>query len=152
MRHLTRDFAIGALRRGNGIEQFLGGTEIAGEPTIRWVEISPGSRQYRISLHTVQDPDDDRFGDLPNLISLDPIDEAYVGEGREMGLSEDAAEAISLAEHLTDADPDRWVDDAVAGDEYADFVRSRRRSTDRTLTVDAHPSDRPNADSRRSPE
>jgi hypothetical protein len=84
------------------------------------------NRQYRISLHTVQDPDDDRVGDLPNLISLDPVDEAYVGEGRALGLSEDEAEAISLAEHLTEARPDRWVNHAVAGEEYIDYVRSRR--------------------------
>jgi hypothetical protein len=126
MRYLTRQFAIGALRRGNGIEQFLGGAEVDGEPAIRWVAISPMNKQHRISLHTVQDPDDDRVGDLPNLISLDPVDEAYVGEGRELGLSEDEAEAISLAEHLTDARPDRWVNHAVAGEEYLDYVRSRR--------------------------
>jgi hypothetical protein len=109
MRYLTRQFAIGALRRGNGIEQFLGGVEIDGEPAIRWVAISPVNRQYRISLHTVQDPDDDRVGDLPNLISLDPVDEAYVGEGRELARSEDEEEAMALAEHLTDVSPDSWV-------------------------------------------
>jgi hypothetical protein len=99
MRYLTRQFAIGALRRGNGIEQFLGGIEISGERAIRWVAISPVNRQYRVSLHTVQDPDDDQVGDLPNLISLDPADEAYVGEGREITRSEDAEEAMALAEH-----------------------------------------------------
>ena len=126
MRYLTRQFALGALRRGNDIEQFLGGVKIDGEPAIRWVAISSMNKRYRISLHTVQDPDDDRVGDLPNLISLDPIDEAYVGEGRELGLSEDEAGAISLAERLTDARPDRWVNHAVAGEEYIDYVRSRR--------------------------
>lgn len=126
MRYLTRQFAIGALRRGNGIEQFLGGVEIGGEPAIRWVAISPMKSQYRASLHTVQDPDDDRVGDLPNLISLDPVDEEYVGEGRELALSEDAEEAIALAERLTDAAPDRWVNHAVAGEEYMDYVRNRR--------------------------
>jgi len=129
MRYLTRQFAIGALRRGHGIEQFLGGTEIDGGPAIRWVAISPVNRQYRISLHTVHDPDDDRTGDLPNFISLDPVDEAYVGEGRELGVREDEAEAMSLAEHRTDARPDRWVNHAVAGEEYIDYVRSRRDST-----------------------
>ncbi|GAA2712991.1 hypothetical protein [Actinoplanes palleronii] len=89
MRYLTRRSALGALSRGNGIEQFLGGAEIDGEPAIRRVAISPMNKRYRISL--------------------DPVDEAYVGEGRELGLSEDEAEAISLAEHLTDARPDRWV-------------------------------------------
>ncbi|MEU8665082.1 hypothetical protein [Actinoplanes philippinensis] len=40
MRYLTRQFTIGALRRGPGIEQFPGGTEVDGEPAIRWVAIS----------------------------------------------------------------------------------------------------------------
>jgi hypothetical protein len=129
MRYLSRQFAIGALRRGRGIEQFLGGVEIDGEPAIQWVAISPMNRQYRISLHTVQDPDDDQAGDLPNLVSLDPVDEAYVGEGRHLGASKDEAAAISLAEQLTDARPDRWVNHAVAGEDYMDYVRSRRDST-----------------------
>ncbi|GIE76418.1 hypothetical protein Aph02nite_23680 [Actinoplanes philippinensis] len=128
MRHLTRQFAVNALRRGIGIEQFLGGAEIDGEPAIRWVEISPADGRYRISLHTVQDPDDDRFGDLPNLVSIDPVDEAYIGEGRQLGISEDEAGAISLAEGLTGAHRDRWVNHAMAGEEYIDFVRSRRDS------------------------
>ncbi|GAA3260771.1 hypothetical protein ACFO1B_55990 [Dactylosporangium siamense] len=63
----------------------------------------------------MQDPDDDEFGDLPNLMSLDPVDQEYVGEGRELGASQDEAEAIALAEQLTTAQPDRWVNHAVAG-------------------------------------
>ncbi|GAA3248190.1 hypothetical protein ACFO1B_39230 [Dactylosporangium siamense] len=126
MRYLTRQFAIGALRRGRGIEQFLGGIQLGGEAAIQWVAISPMDGQYRVSLHTVQDPDDDEFGDLPNLMSLDPVDQEYVGEGRELGASQDEAEAIALAERSTTAQPDRWVNNAVAGDEYMDFVRSRR--------------------------
>jgi hypothetical protein len=126
MRYLTRQFAIGALRRGKGIEQFLGTAEIDGSSAIRWVEVSPVKRQYRISLHTVQDPGDDRASDLPNLMSLEPVDEAYVGEGRELGLSQDEEAAMSLAEHLTGARPDRWVNHAMAGDEYIEHVRNRR--------------------------
>jgi hypothetical protein len=131
MRYLTRQFAIGALRRGKAVEQFLGDTEIDGEPAVRWVAISPVSGRYRISLHTVQDPDDDRIGDLPNLMSLDPVDEAYAGEGRELGVSRDEAEAMSLAEHLTGAE--RWVNEAVAGEEYGDHVRRRRAGSGSNL-------------------
>jgi hypothetical protein len=127
MRHLTRQFAIGALRRGGAIAQFLGGAEVDGEPAIRWVAISPEGGRYRISLHTVQDPDDDRVGDLPNLISLDPVDEDHVGEDRELGLSEDEEDATALAEQLTDARPDRWVNHEVVDDEYVDHARSRQR-------------------------
>jgi hypothetical protein len=132
MRYLARQFAIGALRRGNGIEQFLGGAEVGGELAIRWVAISPMNRQYRISLHTVRDPDDERAGDLSNLISLDPLDEAYIGEGRELGHSADEEEALSLAERLTNARPDRWVNHAVAGEEYMDYVRNRRDAAQAT--------------------
>lgn len=128
MRYLTRQYATGALRRGNGIEQFLGGSEVDGEPAIRWVAISPMKRRYRISLHTVRDPDDDQVGDLPNLLSLDPVDEAYVGEGRELGVSDEETEAILLAERLTNAAPDRWVNHSMAGNEYVDYVRSRRKT------------------------
>ncbi|UWZ57597.1 hypothetical protein Daura_16385 [Dactylosporangium aurantiacum] len=82
--------------------------------------------EYRVSPHTVQDPDDDEFGDLPNFTSLDPVDEAYVGEGRELAAGPDEAEAMALAERRTAARPDRWVNHAVAGEKYVDFVRGRR--------------------------
>jgi hypothetical protein len=126
VRYLTRQFAVGALRRGSGIEQFLGRAEVNGVAAVRWVAVSPTSGQYRISVHTVQDLDDDRFGDLAEFPSLDPVDEDYVGEGRELGRSADEEEAITLAEQLVGAAPDRWVNDAVAGEEYLDLVRARR--------------------------
>ena len=78
--------------------------------------------QYRISLHTVRDLDDDRFGDLAEFPPLDPVDEEYVGEGRELGRGADEEEAIALAERLAGAAPDRWVNSAVAGEEYLDLV------------------------------
>lgn len=122
MRYLTRQFAIGALRRGRGIEQFLGSTELDGVPAVRWVAIS----HHSVSPHTVQDPDDDQSRDLPQFISLDPVDEDYVGQGGELGRAADEAEAMSLAEQLVDATPDRWVNVGVAGDEYQDLVQARR--------------------------
>ncbi|GAA2583831.1 hypothetical protein GCM10010435_72010 [Winogradskya consettensis] len=126
MRYLTRQFSVTALRRGRAVEQFLGGTEVHGERAIRWVAISPEDGQCRISLHTVRDPDDENAGDLANFWSLDPVDEAYAGEGREIGTCGDEREALLLAERLTGADPGRWVNEGVAGDEYGDHVRGRR--------------------------
>lgn len=129
MRYLTRRFAIGALRRGSGIEQLLGGVKVAGVAAVRWVAVSPMSGQYRVSLHTVQDLGDERFGDLAEFPSLDPVDEEYVGEGRELGCGADEEEAIALAERLAGALPDRWVNVAGASEEYLDFVRARRRGS-----------------------
>ena len=128
MRYLTGRFAVGALRRGKAIEQFLGGFEVLGEPALRWVVISPMNRRYRVSLHTVRVPEDDNFGDLANLLSLDPVDEAYVGEGRELGVRDTENEAVRLAADLAGADPRRWVNDGLAGEECRDFVRARRES------------------------
>ena len=132
MRYLTRQFAISGLRRGKGIEQLLGGADVDGEPAVRWVAVSPMTGQYRVSLHTVQDLDDDQAGDLSEFLSLDPVDEAYAGEGRELGATNDEEDAILLAERLTGAAPDRWVNYAVAGEEYMDYVRSRRSANHET--------------------
>ncbi|GAB3250694.1 hypothetical protein [Kineosporia babensis] len=146
MRHLTRQFAIGALQRGRGIEQFLGPASVRGAAGIRWVQITPRSSRYRISLHTVEDPDDDRCGDLTQLVSLDPADEEYVGEGLEVGVADDAAQALSLAEDRTAAVPGRWVNASMAGDEYVDHVRARR-SPHASATAGPSPSpDEPTVD------
>ncbi|GIJ50447.1 hypothetical protein Val02_73330 [Virgisporangium aliadipatigenens] len=126
MRHLTRAFAVGALRRGKAVEQFLGETTVQGVRGVRWVAVEPWSGGYRVSLHTVADPDDEHALDLANLLSLDPVDEEFVGEGRELGRAADAESAIDLAERLTDAVGGRWVNATLAGEEYAELVRARR--------------------------
>lgn len=126
MRYLTRSFAVGALRRGKGIEQFLGPVDVAGEPAIRWVSIDPWGGHYRVSVHLVRDPDDEEFRDLANLLPLDPAEEQHVGEGRVLALVPDPETAIAQAETLANATPERWVNYGVAGEEYADLVRSRR--------------------------
>ncbi|MEO3819283.1 hypothetical protein [Plantactinospora sp. B24E8] len=126
MRYLTRSFALGALWQGRAIGQFLGETQIAGTAAIRWVSVDPWGDRYRVSVHTAEDPDDENFGDLDNLPPLDPPDEDYVGQGRELALVADASEAIHQAARLTGARSDRWVNHGVAGEEYADLVRLRR--------------------------
>ncbi|PZG19245.1 hypothetical protein C1I95_11895 [Micromonospora craterilacus] len=77
-------------------------------------------------MHTVEDPNDENFRDLDNLLSLDPSEEDHVGQGRELALVADELEAIKRAEALAGAQPDRWVNFGVAGDDYADLVRFRR--------------------------
>src|SRR6266511_964663 len=120
MRYLTRSFAIGAPR------------SVAWRASVGWA-VSPWENScYRVSLHTVQGLDDEGFADLSEFPSLDPDDEQYAGEGRELGRSADEAEAIELAERLTGAVPDRWVNFAVAGQEYLDFIRSRRGGGNRS--------------------
>jgi hypothetical protein len=66
---------------------------------------------------------------LAEFPSLDRVDEEYVAEGCELGRSAGEEEAIALAERLAGAAPDRWVNFAVAGEEYLDLVRARRSGT-----------------------
>lgn len=128
MRYLTRQFAIGALRRGTGVEQFLGGASVAGA-AVSWVAVSPNSQGYRVSLHVVEDLDG-QHADLAEFPSLDPVDEEHAGQGRELGRTEDELAALQLAEQLAGARPDRWVNVAMAGDEYLDHVRSGREAAE----------------------
>ena len=77
-------------------------------------------------MHSAQDPDNEHFRDLANLPPLDPSTEEFVGEGLELGLVASETEAIALAERLTGAVADRWVNFGVAGEDYADLVRARQ--------------------------
>ena len=77
-------------------------------------------------MHTAQDLDNEHFQDLVNLPPLGSSEE-YVGEGVELGLVDTETDAIALAERLTGAQTDRWVNFGVAGEDYADLVRARRR-------------------------
>jgi hypothetical protein len=127
MRYLTPSLAVGALRRGSGIEQFLGAVEETGTAGIRWVTIDPRGDRYQVSVHTALDVDDEHVRDLVNLPPLGgSVDEEVVGDGVELGLVADEVDAMALAERLTGARADRWVNFGVAGDDYADFVRARR--------------------------
>ncbi|MET7671836.1 hypothetical protein [Micromonospora luteifusca] len=126
MRYLTRAFALGTLGRGKEVEQFIGPVSVAGSPGVRWVSVWPWQQGYSVSVHDVQDLDDERYRDLSTFPPLDPEDDDETGSGRVVGHVASAAEALKLAEGATGASPHRWVNQGVAGDEYADFVLTRR--------------------------
>ncbi|WP_430501285.1 hypothetical protein ACQRWP_06780 [Micromonospora trifolii] len=126
MRHLTRPFVLGALARRKGVEQFVGPITLGRERGIRWVAVWPWQDGYNVSVHDVQDLDDEDYHDLSVFPPLDPEDEDDTGYGRAIGHFQDPAEALWLAEQDTGANPNRWVNHGVAGDDYADFVLARR--------------------------
>ncbi|MEU1344513.1 hypothetical protein [Streptomyces sp. NPDC005827] len=123
MRHLTPAFALGALRRGKQIEQFLGATETDGRHGLRWIAISPGRTGVTIYLSDVEDVGTDTFLDITEFPPLDPDEETW---GREVAVLPTPEEALHLAEHELAADPQRWVNDGVVCDEYQDFRAARR--------------------------
>ncbi|RZU75022.1 hypothetical protein EV384_3537 [Micromonospora kangleipakensis] len=126
MRYLTRSFALGALGRRKEVEQFIGPITVAGIPGVRWVSVWPWQQGYNVPVHDVQELDDEHYRDLDTFPPLDPEGEDDTSSGRLIGHVEDAAEALELAERATGASPHRWANHGVAGEDYADFVLTRR--------------------------
>lgn len=127
VRHLTRAFALGALRRGRQVEQFIGPVDVAGDvEAIRWVVVWRGRQGYEGWSYDVEDLDDDGFRDLMEFPPVGSQHEDDEPGARFLGRSEDAEEALRLAEEAVGASPERWVNAGVAGEDYADFVRARR--------------------------
>lgn len=124
MRYLSQAFALGALRRGLPIEQFLGPVTRGGEPGIQWVSIESRGEEFEVRLHVVQDVGSEHFADLGEFPPLDPEqEESWII----MAETADELEALELAERLTGAVRTRWVNFAVAAEDYLDYVRSARR-------------------------
>jgi hypothetical protein len=125
MRYLVESFAVGALKRGQGIEQFLGHAASENLAAVRWVSIEPTTRGFVVTLHAVEDVGGEHFCDLLEFPPLDPDDEF----GQELGVAQDPLAAMALAEDQAGAGHDRWVNAGVAGAEYLDYVRAGRPAT-----------------------
>ncbi|GLY75012.1 hypothetical protein [Actinoallomurus iriomotensis] len=126
MRHLTRSFAEGTLRRGREVEQLLEAFEQDGRRELRWASISPPTRShgFTVQLHTVEDLDDTYQLTVDEYPSFHESDEEDFGQT--IGETESADEAIDLAARELAADPARWVNQGVLQDEYNDYVKQGR--------------------------
>ncbi|GGR01859.1 hypothetical protein [Kitasatospora griseola] len=123
MRHLAPALALGALRRGKQIEQFLGAIESDFGPGLRWIALSPGSTGVTVYLSDVEDIGTDTFLDITEFPPLDPEDETW---GREIAVLPTPEDALQLAERDLAADPEHWVNQGIVCDEYQDFRTVRR--------------------------
>ena len=116
MRHLSQGFAIGALRRGEPIEQFLGPVTRGEEQGIQWVAIEPVGETFQIRLYAVREVTG--VGDLYEFPPLDPDAEE---DGIVLAETADEVEALLLAERLAGAARTRWVNFGVAAEDYRDL-------------------------------
>jgi hypothetical protein len=99
VRHLTRSFTEGTLRRGHEVEQLVEAIEQDGRRGLRWASISPPTR--------FQESDEEGFGQT-------------------IGETESAEEAIDLADRELGASPTRWVNQEVLQDEHNHYVKQGR--------------------------
>ncbi|GGN77710.1 hypothetical protein GCM10011579_060200 [Streptomyces albiflavescens] len=94
MRYLVESFAVGALKRGQGIEQFLGRSATENLAGVWWVSIEPTKRGFVVTLHAVEDVGGEHFCDLLEFPPLDPDYEF----GQELGAVQEPLAAMALAE------------------------------------------------------
>jgi hypothetical protein len=125
MRYLLDAFAVGALRRGRSVGQFLGPTGSSERPGVRWVEVRPASGRYEVFLHTAQDVGHPGFMDLVEFPPLD-LDDEEEEFGRLVATADDPQTALAEAAGRAGAVSGRWVNTGLAQDEYIDFVRAGR--------------------------
>ncbi|MFF4232401.1 hypothetical protein [Streptomyces sp. NPDC001820] len=118
MRHLTRSFAVGALRREKQIEQFLGGFEHEGIQALRWLALGPGRDGITIYLSEVEDVGTATYTAIDHFPPLDPDEETW---GKVIATTPTSEEALDLAENELGAQPDRWVNQGVVCSEYRDY-------------------------------
>lgn len=124
MRHLAPAFALGALRRGKQIEQFLGTIKNDHGSGLRWVSLCPGPAGVTICLSEVEDVGTGTFLDITEFPALDPDGEAW---GRVIAVLPAPEEALRAAERELAADPERWVNESLVCDEYHDYRAVHRR-------------------------
>jgi hypothetical protein len=97
MRYLTVNFALGALRRGSGIQQLLGTDCVAGRPTLRWLTAwRERDRGYVLVIHHVFDEGSQQFWDVAEFTPVD--EDEHLGEGRSLGAFNTPEEVLHAAQ------------------------------------------------------
>ncbi|WP_405634486.1 hypothetical protein OHB53_09825 [Streptomyces sp. NBC_00056] len=125
MRYLTESFVVGALKRGRPVEQFLGPIAASGRIGVSYVEVRPVRGAYEVYVHSVEDVGHESFLDLVEFPPFD-ADSDEEDFGRSIATLQDPVSALVAAEEVTGAVRMRWVNESMAQDDYADFVRAGR--------------------------
>lgn len=121
VRHVTLEQAARTLRRGKEVQQLLPSEPHDGRPTVRRLAIGPEDESFVVRLHRVFDPGDPAFLDISEFEPVDANEE--VGEGVEVARDSLPEGALATAAQHG-AVPDRWVNQGLVENEYAD-ARSR---------------------------
>lgn len=116
VRHLSESQAVGALRRGGAIEQLL----TADSSVVEWLRLSGRSSIVELVRHRVRDVGSADFVDVYEFPPSDSEEEH--GEGAVLATFRDAAEAVTASVNYG-ARADRWVNESMVQDEYADATR-----------------------------
>jgi len=119
MRHVLPTFHASAFRRGQSLEQFMGGGFDGEDQTVRWLELRPTDEGVEVWEFEVVDVGDIEFTDVSEFASIDL-------EAPPVAILPSAPEALEFAHRQLGASPERWVNSGVVGDEYRDYVLAGR--------------------------
>jgi hypothetical protein len=136
-RHLTREEALAAVRRGAGVGQFLGfedrlehwdGPWSECARTVRYMEVY-GARPVKAFPFHKFDIGDGSFADLgefPDVEEGDPMDDDgnYLGDEPSVRSFEEPEQALGWVEKVYGASTTQWVNASMLGDEYLDALRA----------------------------
>jgi len=121
MRYLTEYNIRSALNRGKFVEQFLGGNSTGEYPTIRRLVLSLRREQFRLTYYETYDGGSDTLHDVYVFSPVAP-DEAPPEH-----TFDTLEEALAHANSVYSASHERWVNQSVVQDEYADYRRNHFR-------------------------
>lgn len=120
MRHLTHSQIQSALSRGRHVEQLLSPTAINGVTALRWIDLHLSNDQFAIVLYEVFDDGSEDYLDIYSFAPVNPDDDPTPHSFDSLD------DALTFAESSYAASRDRYVNQAVIQDEYADYLRNRR--------------------------
>ncbi|EDY16957.1 conserved hypothetical protein [Chthoniobacter flavus Ellin428] len=122
MRHLTESNIQSALQRGRYVEQLIRPTTINDAGVLRWLELRATDDQFTLTLHEVFDDGSPDYLDVYSFERISPDDDPM---RHSFSTLEDA---LAFAESSYSAARDRYVNQAVIQDEYADYLRDHRNA------------------------
>ena len=125
MRYLHGMHLESAISRGKTVEQFLGGFDHQGEDAIRFLTIRKEGEEFWLQLHELLDQGTEDLCDVYSFdyISL-PEDEFEPAPLK----FESWQDALAHAHAEFSAVPERWGNEGMVQEEYADFIRAGRKS------------------------
>jgi hypothetical protein len=111
-RYLDEDFIEQTLKRGKGIAQFLGAFVGEGQPAVQYLLLYSSVQGYELWLEERIDDGSEEFCDVDAFAPIHNENE------RQAHIFKSFAEALDFATSEFKAEPNRWVNESMLGDEY----------------------------------
>lgn len=124
-RYLQADEVAAALRRGKGVECFLGRCSRDGKPGIRWISLHASGQSIELRVYDSADVGRPDYLDIYEFGPLDPALE--LGSADETLSFSDLQSCLDALSARFPTATSRFVNEGVIQDEYAEFLSQAQR-------------------------